>query len=678
MRSETDLFFAYLTQTHTRVKAVVVGLLLVFFLSSCSSEEEVSSPDGRIRVTFKIIEGFPFYEVIRDGKVLVSDSRLGFELKDQSPLNGNFKLVYVEESTFDETWSQPWGEVKNIRNHYNALTVTLEEDSAEKRTLKITFRAFNDGIGFRYEFPDQPALKDFVVTNELTEFNLTRDPNAWWIPAYGDEIDSEFLFSKNRVSELDQKVHTPLTMEFGDSLFMSIHEAALVDYPAMTLDPEGTSLSCDLVPWASGIKAEIKAPFTTPWRTIQLADKAGELITSYLILNLNEPNKLTELSWIRPGKYNGIWWGMHLGRQTWSPGPAHGASTENVKQYIDFAAENNLSGVLVEGWNIGWEHDWSEGRFDFTKAYPDFDLEKLSTYAASKNVGLIGHHETGGNIANYERQLREAFDLYQKHGIHTLKTGYVTRRPNGNEWHQGQFMVRHYQKVVELAAEHELMLDVHEPVKGTGLRRTYPNLMTREGARGTEYEAWSEGNPPEHTVILPFTRCLAGPLDYTPGIFDILIKSRPENRVHTTLAKQLALYVTIYSPLQMAADLPEHYEGNQAFQFIRDVPTDWEETRVVHAKIGDYLTIVRKDRNSDDWYLGSTTDEKERTLTVNLDFLIPEKKYLAQIYADGKGADVITNPLEVAIRETTVMNGQSLDLWLAPGGGQAVRFHLLE
>lgn len=659
------------------MKAIIAGFVILSFMKTCSSDHAVSSPNGRIEVVLRMVQGAPFYEVKRDGEVLISESRLGFELQGQPALAENLEVVDVEALSFEETWSQPWGEVKNIHNHYNGLTATFQEKSAPGRVLRISFRVFDDGVGFRYEFPSQPHLGEFVVTNELTEFRMARDMSAWWIPAYGDEIDSEFLFSDDQLSGLREKVHTPLTMESGDSLFMSIHEAALVDYPAMTLQPNGQVLTCDLVPWASGIKAEVKAPFHTPWRTIQIADRAGDLITSYLILNLNEPNKLEDLSYIRPGKYNGIWWGMHLKKYTWSKGPSHGAASPVVRRYIDFAAENELTGVLVEGWNEGWDYDWSEGRFDFTKPYPDFDIAELSSYAASRGVGLIGHHETGGNVTNYERQMEDAFDLYQKHGVHALKTGYVARRPNG-EFHQGQYMVRHHQKVVELAASHQIMLDIHEPVKATGLRRTYPNLMTREGARGTEYEAWSEGNPPEHTVILPFTRCLAGPLDYTPGIFDLLLPSNPENRVHTTLAKQLALYVTIYSPLQMVADLPENYAGQPAFKFIRDVPTDWEETRVLNAKIGDFITVVRKDRHSDDWYLGSTTDERAKSLSVKLDFLLPDRKYQAEIYADGPGADMDTNPLEIVLKSEVVTSEHSLELRLAPGGGQAIRFHLLE
>ncbi|MEQ8471710.1 MAG: glycoside hydrolase family 97 protein [Marinoscillum sp.] len=659
------------------MRTLLAGIFILIIATACSSDVVVVSPDGNIRVTFRLVDEQPFYEVKKGNNLIVANSELGFEFKNQPPLSGELAIKDITQSLFDETWVQPWGEVKNIRNHYNELTVTLQEKSELERIVKVTFRVYDDGLGFRYEFPEQPNLKDFVITKELTAFNLNYDLDAWWIPAYGDEIDSEFLFSKNRISTIGQKAHTPLTMQSGDSLFLSIHEAALMDYAAMTLDPNGTKLTCDLVPWSNGDKVIASTPLKTPWRTIQIGDSAGDLITSYLILNLNEPNKLADLSYIKPGKYNGIWWGMHLNKYTWSKGPNHGAASPIVKKYIDFAADNNLSGVLVEGWNEGWDFDWSEGKFNFTTPYPDFDIESLSRYARDNEVSLIGHHETGGNIENYERQLPEAFKFYQKYGIHQVKTGYVTRRPNG-EYHQGQFMVRHYQRVLEMAAEHQIALDIHEPVKATGLRRTYPNLMTREGARGTEYEAWSEGNPPEHTVILPFTRCLAGPLDYTPGIFDIMISNKPQNRVHTTLAKQLALYVTIYSPLQMAADLPENYENQPAFQFIRDVPTDWEETRVVNAKIGDYLTIARKDRNSDDWYLGSTTDENPREFNIPLDFLIPGKKYLAQVYADSQDTDLEHNPVATEIKINTVTAGQSFDIRLAPGGGQAVRFQLLE
>ncbi|HEY3406211.1 MAG TPA: glycoside hydrolase family 97 protein [Ohtaekwangia sp.] len=638
----------------------------------------ISSPDKSVSVIFQLKDGVPVYNVQRNGKPVVNDSRLGFILKDLPALNGNFKMTGTKVSSVDETWSQPWGEVRSIRNHCNVLTIFLEEKNGLKRKMNIVFKVYDDGVAFQYEIPQQPNLKDFIIMDELTEFSMAYDFNAWWIEAYGDNMDSEYLYKRNKVSELKEKVHTPLTMDSGDSLYVSIHEAALVDYASMTLYSTGNQvLKNDLVPWASGIKVEASAPMKTPWRTIQIADNPGELITSYLILNLNEPNKLSDVSWLKPGKYNGIWWGMHIKRNTWEGGPAHGATTENMKAYIDFAAANNLSAVLAEGWNEGWEGDWTvSGNFNFTKPYRDYDLGELSRYAKEKNIALIAHHETGGNVKNYERQLEDAFRLLEKYGIHHLKTGYVTKLPNG-EHHQGQFMVRHYQKVMEIAAKHKVMLDVHEPIKDTGLRRTYPNMMTREGARGTEYEAWSTGNPPDHTTILPFTRCLSGPLDYTPGIFDIMIESLSEFRVHTTLAKQLALYVVIYSPFQMAADLPENYEGNPAFQFIRDVPTDWEKTEIRDGKIGDYITTARKDRNSEDWYVGSITDENARTLTLKLDFLTSGKKYSAEIYADGPGADMETNPLPVSISKQEVTSDSVLEIKLAPGGGQAIRFHLL-
>lgn len=660
-------------------------LVLLIVLGSCSasrrSEQEVSvvSPGNIISVEFSLKEGAPYYSVKRKNSPVVDVSRLGFTLKDLAPLQDNFKLVNSKKATFNETWTQPWGEVKNIKNLYNSLIVQLEEKSDSKRKLNIEFRVYDDGVGFRYQIPEQPGLTEFLIMDELTEFNMAHDFKTWWIPAYGDNMDYEALFKSNNVSELKEIMHTPVTMETGDSLFVSIHEAALMDYAAMTIQPvDGKRLKANLVPWSTGEKVRATAPLTTPWRTLQITGSAGDLVTSYLILNLNEPNKLGDISWIKPGKYNGIWWGMHIKTQTWEGGPIHGATTGNVKKLIDFASKNNLSAVLIEGWNEGWETDWTvSGNFNFTKAYPDYDLGKLSAYAKQKNVGLIAHHETGGNVANYERQMEDAFKLMEKYDIHHLKTGYVNKLMDGKEKHQGQYMVRHYQKVLETAARYKVMVDMHEPIKDTGLRRTFPNMMTREGARGQEYEAWSDGNPPEHTTILPFTRCLSGPMDYTPGIFDIEIATLTDFRVHTTLAKQLALYVVIYSPMHMAADLPENYEGNPAFKFIVDVPTDWEDTKVLNAKIGDYTTIVRKDRNSGDWYLGSVTDEEARTLTVKLDFLEDGKKYEAEIYADGKGADMETNPLPVEITKVPVEAKSELKITLAAGGGQAIRFRLI-
>ncbi|MEJ1238737.1 glycoside hydrolase family 97 protein [Chryseolinea sp. T2] len=632
----------------------------------------VNSPSQRIKLEFRLNAGVPYYQISRDGKPVLNASRLGFLLKDGTSLAKGFSVLDARTRSFDETWTQPWGEVKDIRNHYNALAISLE--NASKQKLNIEFRVFDDGVGFRYQIPVQNGTSEFVIKDELTEFALANEMSGWWIPAYGKEMDSEYLFTKSPVNKLTEKVHTPLTLE-SKGLFVSIHEAALIDYAAMALQHSGKGvLKCDLIPWANGDRVVAKAPLSTPWRTIQIADKPGDLITSYLILNLNEPNKLDDVSWIQPGKYNGMWWGMHIKTHTWEAGPNHGATTENMKKLIDFAADHKLSATLAEGWNLGWEGDWTKsGNFNFTTPYPDYDLGEISTYAKQRNIGLIAHHETGGNVDNYERQIEDAFKLCQQYDIHRLKTGYVNMRPAG-EYHQGQYMVRHYQKVLELAASYKIMLDVHEPIKDTGLRRTYPNMMTREGGRGTEYEAWSTGNPPSHTTIIPFTRCLGGPFDYTPGIFDIQFKTEGTFRVHTTLAKQLALYVVIYSPMHMAADLPENYEGKPAFKFIEDVPTDWEATKVLDATIGEFIVTARKDRKSEDWFLGAITNESERAIDLKLNFLAPGKKYAAQIYRDGESANMEANPLAIQITNQEVDNSQSLKLWLAPGGGTAIRF----
>ncbi|MGC4021051.1 MAG: glycoside hydrolase family 97 protein [Cyclobacteriaceae bacterium] len=665
----------------TKIKGLFALVLMVFL--SCENEPErpieITSPGGIVQVHFSLKEGEAFYSVTRNHAALINDSKLGFELKNDKPLNKNFKVTAAKYTSLDETWTQPWGEVKDIRNNYNSCVISLEEKSGDKRKLAIEFRVFDDGVGFRYLIPEQEDLKDFVITDEQTEFALAHDFSAWWIPAYRKEtdieMDSEYLFRNDSINSLKEKVHTPLTLQSGDSLFVSIHEAALMDYSAMTLFNKGNRvLKADLVPWSNGDKVMATAPMKTPWRAIQIASKAGDLVTSYLILNLNEPNKLGDVSWVKPGKYNGMWWGMHMNAYTWAQGPKHGATTKNVKELIDFASKHKLSAVLAEGWNEGWDGDWvANGDFNFTKPYSDFNIEEITSYAKQKNIGLIAHHETGGNVANYEKQLDEAFQLCAKYGIQRLKTGYVNKKPGG-EFHQGQFMARHYQKVLETAAKYHVMLDVHEPIKDTGLRRTYPNMMAREGARGTEYEAWSIGNPPSHTTTLPFTRCLAGPLDYTPGIFNIQFDKTSKFRVHTTLAKQLALYVVIYSPMQMAADMPKYYEGNPAFKFIEDVPADWEQTKVLDGKIGQFIITVRKDRNSNDWYLGSITNEESRSQDVKLDFLTPGKKYKAEIYQDGKGANVETNPMPIQILTEEVDSKSTLTLKLAAGGGTAIRF----
>lgn len=660
-----------------------------------TEELVLASPGGVVEISFLLADGRPYYAVRRGGQDVLLPSRLGFVFKETAPLNGDFVVTAHETSFFDETWTQPWGEVKEIRNHYNGLRVELQEATGEQRRLNLVFRVYDDGVGFRYELPAQPGLTDVEIMDEETEFALAGDPQAWWIPAYeGNRY--EYLYKTSPISFLSRSddfnvVHTPLTMETEEGLFLSIHEAALVDYASMTLrSAGGTTLKSDLVPWSDDVRVRGTTPLRTPWRTLQIAESAGDLITSYLILNLNEPNKLEDVSWVRPGKYMGIWWGMHVDRFTWGTSYKHGATTENAKYYIDAAAGFGFDRLLIEGWNVGWDGNWydSAEEFQFTTPYDDFDIEEVVAYAAERGVQIVGHHETASGIHNYERQMEDAFAFYRDLGIDTVKTGYVghgesikrrdeTGRLVGLEWHHGQWMVRHYQHVVETAAEYGIMLDVHEPIKPTGLRRTYPNLMTSEGARGQEYNAWSasDGNPPEHTVILPFTRLLAGPMDFTPGIFDILFDDPPpDDRVNTTLAKQLALYVVIYSPLQMAADMPENYVDQPALQFIQDVTTDWHETRVLHAQIGDFVTLVRRERDGDEWYLGSITDEAGRALEASLDFLEPHTLYVAEIYADAPDAHWETNPLAIEITETLVDHETVFQIDLAPGGGLAVRF----
>lgn len=654
--------------------------LLVIVLFSCSTEKTtvllVVSPDEKISVTFELKDSKPFYSVTFIGKSVIRPSKLGFTCTSQEPLDSNLIITEYKRKSVEETWEQPWGEKRMIRNNYNQLTVFLEEIGNLKRKLNIIFRVYYDGIGFRYEIPGQENMDSIQIADEKTEFVFSNNHDAWWIPAYRDNR-YEYLYQKSPINQLDT-VHTPLTIETRDSLYLCIHEANLTDYASMTLaNVKENSLKCDLVPWLDGIKVKSAVPMVSPWRTIQIAEKPGDLITSYLILNLNEPNKLDDVSWIKPAKYMGIWWGMHIEKYTWGKTEKHGATTENAKTYIDFASKYGFAGVLIEGWNLGWDGTWWDNvdLFRFMQPYDDFDMDELSEYAASKGVKIIGHHETSAGITNYEKQIEDAFVYYKKYGINTVKTGYVGTRLENGEWHHGQYAVRHYRKVVETAAKYKIMLDVHEPIKDTGIRRTYPNMMTREGARGQEYNAW---NPPEHETILPFTRLLAGPMDFTPGIFDILIKENPNKRVNTTLAKQLALYVVLYSPLQMAADLPDNYENNPAFKFICDVPVDWEDTKVLNGKIGDYVTMVRKDRNSDDWYLGSVTDENSREFDIDLLFLDKREKYIAEIYADSENANWETNPLAIEITQEEVDMNSKIFIQLAEGGGQAIRFHVID
>ncbi|MXV07287.1 MULTISPECIES: glycoside hydrolase family 97 protein [unclassified Xanthomonas] len=645
----------------------------------------IDSPDKILRVSVQLDDGRPSYRVQRLGEPVIGESRLGFQLRDGS-LDRDLALLDQRSRSVDETWEQPWGERRYVRNHYNELRVDLGERGGRQRRFAVVFRVYDDGLGFRYSFPQQAGMQEAVIDEELTEFDIVPDATAWWIPA-GAPIHYEYLYRRTPLREVPL-AHTPFTLRSQDGLHLAIHEAALVDYAGMWLRRgEGQRLHAQLSPSAEGWKARRRLPFDTPWRTLQISDTAGGLVDSNLILNLNEPNALGDVSWVHPAKYIGVWWSMHLNQETWARGPKHAATTANTRRYIDFAAAHGFRGVLVEGWNPGWDGNWVGNGydFDFTRATADFDIAALSAYAAKKGVHLIGHHETGCAVEHYEDQLDAALDLYARLGVDTFKTGYVCddgqvdrRNPAGGplwrEWHDGQFMARHHLKVVQEAAKRHLSVNAHEPIKDTGLRRTYPNWLSREGARGMEYNAWGEPpNPPEHEVNLVFTRMLAGPMDYTPGILSL--KGRGGRAIPSTLARQLALYVTLYSPIQMAADLPEHYlQHRDAFRFIEDLAVDWDDSRVLDGEIGDYVTIVRKDRHSRDWFLGSITDEHGRVLPIALGFLEPGVRYRAEIYRDGDAADYQHNPFDFVREQREVTSRDQLQLKLAPGGGQAIRF----
>ena len=669
-------------------RALCVAVALAPAVACAQEPLRVASPDGRTSVTVEIRDGGLFYGVDRDGTKVLLPSRLGFEFRGGPPLRDGLRITGSERASHDETWEQPWGEVRRVRDHHNELRVSVAETDAPARRFQVVFRAFDDGVGFRYEFPEQPALRSFEILEELTEFHTADDPRAWWIQAYDPTNRYELLYAAGPASHMPT-VHTPLTMKTKEGLYIVIHEADLVDYAGMNIvGDRGRRLRVDLPAWADGTKVKGQTPFQTPWRTLQLADRAGELSPAILTLNLNPPSVLDDVSWIHPMKYVGIWWGMHIGVNTWASGPRHGATTENTRRYLDFAAANGFGGVLVEGWNVGWDGDWiaNADRFSFTQPYPDYDLEGLAGYARDNGVTLIGHNETSMGVENYERQLEDAFALYERLGIRAIKTGYVGDKTAAGHAHHGQYMVRHWRKVLETAARHHIMVNVHEPIKDTGERRTWPNMLSREGARGMEYNAWGGdgGNPPEHEINLFFTRLLGGPMDYTPGVLDVLIASangtpRPpeEPRVRTTVAKQLALYVVLYSPVQMAADLFENYEGQPAFQFIRDVPVDWEQTRVLEGEIGDYVVVARQERGGQEWFLGAITDEEARSFEVPLSFLPAGQRFVAEIYADAADADWLRNPLSVTITRQEVDAGSTLTLRLAPGGGQAIRFRPL-
>ncbi|MGF1672026.1 MAG: glycoside hydrolase family 97 protein [Balneolaceae bacterium] len=693
-------------------------ILIALLTFSCNKEQNtrVHSPDGNIVLNFYISEsGEPFYSIDFKEKPIIDRSRLGYHFVNQKDLVHSLEISGITRSASRETWQPVWGEKSNITDHHNEMHIQLTERIQPHRELHVMFRAYNDGIGFRYEMQSQDEIDSLFISDEITEFKLTGDHTVWWIPADYDSY--EYLYETTPLSGIDaskyrdenqrpdrridnfKAVNTPVTMKTGDGVYLSLHEANLTDYPDMTLAlRDNLTLQAELVPWADGIKVKTGNHFKSPWRTIQISETAGGLITSDLILNLNEPRRLEDTSWIEPMKYTGIWWEMHIGKSSWGMGELaegsfgeiggrsnHGATTENALRYIDFTAEAGIKGLLIEGWNTGWEY-WgtdSLGFFDFTTPYPDFDLERVVQYANEKGVQIIGHHETSGQAGPYEDRLEPAFELYRNLGIHAVKTGYAGAIVPSGETHHGQWMVRHYRKVVEIAARYRIAINAHEPIKDTGIRRTYPNMMTREGVRGMEYNAWSDGNPPEHTTIIPFTRGLAGPTDYTPGIFDLFFSEYRENeRVHSTLANQLALYVVIYSPHQMVADLPENYKQNgkfhPAFQFIRDVAVDWDKTVVPDAEIGEYVVIARKEKDSERWFIGAITDENERDLEIGFDFLDAGQTYHAIIYRDADDAHWETNPDAYAIEEMNINSETVINLRLAAGGGAAIHLDLTD
>jgi len=663
---------------------IILASMLIFACSTKTQKTyKISSPGKISELVFELTaSGQPQYRFLSNGKSVIEPSLLGFEFQEIKKMTDGFEVVSTEEKTADQTWEQPWGEFKKVRDNHTEMIVHLKESAGEERLVDIIFRVFDDGLGFRYEFPKQPHLGKVKISNEVTQFTFKHNNEVWWIPVHRENSYYESTYRKTLMSKTDT-INTPATFETKDKLYVAIHEANLTDFASMTLlKTSDKQYKSDLVPWADGVKVYAETPFKTPWRTVVVGKTPGDVATSTIMLNLNEPSKIEDLSWITPSKYIGIWWGMHLEKFTWGQGPKHGATTKNTKEYIDFAAKNNFDGVLVEGWNEGWDGDWTAdgSAFSFVKAYPDFNLEEITKYAAMKNVRLIGHHETAGATKNYENQLEDAFKLYQKMGVNSVKTGYVNKFLDKKEWHDSQYGARHYRKVIETAAKYHIMIDNHEPMKGTGIQRTYPNFMSQEGGRGQEYNAWSAdgGNTPEHLTTLPFTRMLSGPFDYTPGNFNFDYKTPSGARVQTTLANQLALYVIIFSPLQMASDLPENYVGKPEFKFIKEVPCTWSDTKVLDSKIGEYTTIVRKDWDEKNWYLGSITNRNARDLKVALSFLDKDKEYEAEIYADGSGANYKNNPYPVSISKQKVTNKTVLDLKLAAGGGTAVKFSPIE
>ncbi|WP_425230851.1 glycoside hydrolase family 97 protein [Sphingomonas sp.] len=665
-------------------------MLLVATPALAEPVATATSPDGTIRVTVSLNnDGRPSYAITRRGAPVIADSALGFQFTDARKFDRGLEAIGTAHASADASWTQPFGEWTTIRDRHTELTVRLREKTDARREIDLVFRLFDDGVGFRYVLPRQAAMGTVHIADELTEFAIPvsaqGDATALWKPAF-EWNREEYLYHKTPFAAVGTAA-TPITLRLADGTHLAIHEAALVDYAGMNLRrADGNRLRAVLTPGSGAPAVTRDAPFATPWRTIIIADDAPGLYMSHIELNLNEPSRLADTSWLQPGKFVGVWWNMITGRWSWATGPNHGATTANVERYIDFAAANHIPGVLVEGWNVGWDGDWfgNGNAMEFDRPTPDFDADALAAYGRARGVYLIGHNETGGSASHYDSRLDRAFAFAHAHGEPVVKTGYVTDAgqiervdPDGaqhREWHEGQWMVNHYLRVVQTAARYHVGIDSHEPVKDTGLRRTWPNWLAREGSRGMEYNSWDGKNPPEHEANLFFTRMLEGPMDFTPGV--VSLKGSHDSNILSTVAKQLALYVVLYSPVQMLADTPEHYAQYPALMpFLRAVPADWSDTRVLNGELGDYVTVVRKDRRSADWYLGAVTDENARTLTVRLDFLDAGRTYRAQIYRDGPGADYRSDARHaITIEERTVRRGDTLDLPLAPGGGEAIRF----
>ena len=658
-----------------RLSIFALMLLMVSVLSTAKNMS-LTSPNGSLTVTMGVDGGKAWYQVMRGQKVIIKPSALGFVLRD-GDFKDNFKMGKTTRTSLDETWSQPWGEDAQVRNHYNEMKVRLQEKNGQRRMLDVVFRAFDDGVAFRYEFPEQPGLKEFVIMDEVTQFALPADAPAWSIPALTAYYEG--VYTRETVSKKGN-MSGPVALEVNDSLYMAIMEANLTDYSTMNLSHEGTVLKVDLVPWQNGDKVRVGDTRVSPWRAVIIGRKAADILLSRMALNLNDPCKIEDTSWLKPSKYVGIWWAMQKQLWTWSQGERHGATTENTKRYIDFAARHGMGGVLVEGWNYGWDGDWTRygDKFSFTKPYPDYDLEGLCRYARERGVRIIAHNETGGAAQNYENQMEEAYTLYESLGINTIKTGYVNTHFYNGELQHSQWGVRHFRKVIETAARHHMMIVNHEGAMPSGIQRTWPNLIGTESMRGQEWNAFDRagGNPPYHECILPFTRGLGGPMDFTPGIFEYRNDSVPGTRPQTTLAHQLAEYIVIYSPGHMAADLIENYEHQPAFKFIEDVPTNWERTLVPFAAMGKYVIYARQERGAANWYVGAVTDEQARNFDLSLDFL-GKGSYQAIIYEDGPDADYRNNPYPMTIRRLDVNRDTVLHLHLAPGGGAAVQIRAI-